>query len=174
MSICGFIQPYRLYSGRGGRQIAAPTVTLVGGTVHSRGLYMQRCLAMNHRRYIAWYRSTAQVLFETQHLCAHCLSNISRRPAALIRLAQASQLPPREALVPCFWAAGQTEPAIDAAELSTVNCQLSTSGKLSIVHCQLSIFSPPRTSPLRKKASLSGSFSVIIPDSGAWLRPRQC
>ena len=34
---------------------------------------------------------------------AYCFYNISRRPAALIRLAQASQLPPREALVPCFW-----------------------------------------------------------------------
>ena len=34
---------------------------------------------------------------------AYCSYNISRRPAALIRLAQASQLPPREALVPCFW-----------------------------------------------------------------------
>ena len=32
---------------------------------------------------------------------AYCFYNISRRPAALIRLAQASQLPPREALVPC-------------------------------------------------------------------------
>ena len=65
---------------------AAPTVTLVGGTVHPHGLYMQRCLVvlraanqnlliaggnhtmnspMNHRRYIAWYHSSAQVLFET-------------------------------------------------------------------------------------------------------------
>ena len=32
---------------------------------------------------------------------AHCFYSILRRPAALIRLAQASQLPPREALVPC-------------------------------------------------------------------------
>ena len=29
------------------------------------GLYLQRFMAMNHRRYIAWYRSTAQVVFGT-------------------------------------------------------------------------------------------------------------
>ena len=33
---------------------------------------------------------------------AYCFYNVLRCPAALIRLAQASQLPPREALVPCF------------------------------------------------------------------------
>ena len=32
---------------------------------------------------------------------AYCFYNVSRCPAALIRLAQASQLPPREAFVPC-------------------------------------------------------------------------
>ena len=37
---------------------------------------------------------------------AHSSYNVSRRPATLIRLAQASQLPPREALVPCFWGSG--------------------------------------------------------------------
>ena len=45
--------PHRLYSERGGRQIAAPTYTLGRSTVHSYGLYSFRCLAMNHRRYIA-------------------------------------------------------------------------------------------------------------------------
>ena len=30
-----------------------PTVSLVGGTVRPHRLYMQRCMAMNHRRYIA-------------------------------------------------------------------------------------------------------------------------
>ena len=39
MSICDSIQPHGLYSGR--------------------------CMAMNHRRYIAWYRSTAQVIIAT-------------------------------------------------------------------------------------------------------------
>ena len=59
------IQPHRLYSKRGGRQIAAPTGTSVSGTIHPHGLYMQRSLAMNHRRYIAWYHSSTQVIFET-------------------------------------------------------------------------------------------------------------
>ena len=35
------------------------------GSIHPHGLYSSRCLAMNHRRYIAWYRSSAQVVFET-------------------------------------------------------------------------------------------------------------
>ena len=28
-------------------------------------LYLRRCMAMNHRRYIAWFHSTIQVVFET-------------------------------------------------------------------------------------------------------------
>ena len=36
-----------------------------GGTIQPHRLYPERCLAMNHRRYIAWYRSTAQVIFAT-------------------------------------------------------------------------------------------------------------
>ena len=47
------VHPHRLYSERSGRQIAAPTYTLGRSTVHSYGLYSLRCLAMNHRRYIA-------------------------------------------------------------------------------------------------------------------------
>ena len=35
------------------------------GTVQPNGLYSLRCMAMNHRRYIAWFRSTARVLFGT-------------------------------------------------------------------------------------------------------------
>ena len=31
----------------------SPTVSLEGGTVRPHGLYSERCLAMNHRRYIA-------------------------------------------------------------------------------------------------------------------------
>ena len=65
MSGGGTIQPHRLYSGRGGRQIAAPTDTLVGGTIHPHKLYSLHCLAMNHRRYIAWFHSTTRVVFET-------------------------------------------------------------------------------------------------------------
>ena len=29
------------------------------------GLYLQRFMAMDHRRYIAWYHSTTRVVFET-------------------------------------------------------------------------------------------------------------
>ena len=36
------IHPHRLYMLRGGRLLAAPTDTPVGGTVHPHGLYMQR------------------------------------------------------------------------------------------------------------------------------------
>ena len=36
-----------------------PTVSLVGGFFHPHGLYSSRCLAMNHRRYIAWFHLTA-------------------------------------------------------------------------------------------------------------------
>ena len=38
----GIIQPHRLYLQRGGRQIAAPTVSLMGGTIHPHGLYSGR------------------------------------------------------------------------------------------------------------------------------------
>ena len=40
-----------------------PTVSLEGGTIQPHGLYTERCLAMNHRRYIAWYHSTIQVIY---------------------------------------------------------------------------------------------------------------
>ena len=42
-----------------------PTVSLGGGSVQLHGLYSKRGMAMNHRRYIAWLHSTAQVIFET-------------------------------------------------------------------------------------------------------------
>ena len=42
-----------------------PTVSLVGGFVQPHGLYTERCLAMNHRRYIAWYHSTIQIVYGT-------------------------------------------------------------------------------------------------------------
>ena len=38
-----------------------PTVSLAGRTVQPHGLFSPRCLAMNHRRYIAWFHSTKQV-----------------------------------------------------------------------------------------------------------------
>ena len=38
----GFFHPHRLYSERGGRQIAAPTDISVGGTVQPHGLYSGR------------------------------------------------------------------------------------------------------------------------------------
>ena len=61
----GTVQPHGLYSKRSGRQIAAPTVSLVGGSSQPHRLYLRRFMAMNHRRYIAWYHSTAQVIFGT-------------------------------------------------------------------------------------------------------------
>ena len=84
ISIGNTIQPHRLYSERGGRQIAAPTVTLVGGFYHPHRLYSKCGLVvlraanqnlliaggnhtmippMNHRRYIAWFHSSARVIF---------------------------------------------------------------------------------------------------------------
>ena len=36
-----------------------PTVSLVGGFFHPHRLYLSRCLAMNYRRYIAWFHLTA-------------------------------------------------------------------------------------------------------------------
>ena len=57
--------PHRLYSKRGGRQIAAPTCTSVSGSVQPHRFYSERCMAMNHRRYIAWFHSTARVVFGT-------------------------------------------------------------------------------------------------------------
>ncbi len=38
-----------------------------GGSVHPHGLYLPRCLAMNHRRCIAWFHSTARIVFATSH-----------------------------------------------------------------------------------------------------------
>ena len=54
MSICGLIQPHRLYPKSGGRQVAAPTVSQAGDTVQPHGLYSECGMAMNHRRYIAY------------------------------------------------------------------------------------------------------------------------
>ena len=54
--------PHRLYLQRSRRLIAAPTCTLGRNTNHSYGLYSLRCLAMNHRRYIAWYHLPARVI----------------------------------------------------------------------------------------------------------------
>ena len=42
MSIGDTIHPHRLYSERGGRQIAAPTDTPVGDTIHPHGLFSGR------------------------------------------------------------------------------------------------------------------------------------
>ena len=36
-----------------------------GGSVQPHRLYLSRCMAMNHRRYIASYHSTARVIFAT-------------------------------------------------------------------------------------------------------------
>ena len=50
-------------------------------------------------------RSVGMTMLVRFYGFARCFCNISRCPAALIRLAhRASQLPPREAFVPCFWA----------------------------------------------------------------------
>ena len=38
---------------------------LLGGIIQLYGLYTLRFMAMNHRRYIAWFHSTAQVIFGT-------------------------------------------------------------------------------------------------------------
>ena len=35
-----------------------------GGSIRPHRLYSERGMAMNHRRYIAWYHSTTQVVFE--------------------------------------------------------------------------------------------------------------
>ena len=43
--------PHRLYSERGGRQIAAPTVTLMGGTVQPHRLYTERSGRQDCRPY---------------------------------------------------------------------------------------------------------------------------
>ena len=40
-----------------------PTFSLVGGFFHPHRLYLLCCLAMDHRRYIAWFRSSTRVLF---------------------------------------------------------------------------------------------------------------
>ena len=42
-----------------------PTVSLVGEFFHPHRLYSKRGLAMNHRRYIAWFHSSTQVVFGT-------------------------------------------------------------------------------------------------------------
>ena len=41
MSVGGFVHSHRLYSERGGRQIAAPTVSLVGGFFQPHRLYSE-------------------------------------------------------------------------------------------------------------------------------------
>ena len=62
MSGGGTVHPHGLYSERSGRQIAAPTGTSVGDTVHPHRLFSQRGMAMDHRRYIAWFYSSTGVI----------------------------------------------------------------------------------------------------------------
>ena len=90
-----------------------PTVLLVGNTILPHGLYSKRCLvvlraanqnlliaggnhtlipSINHRRYIAWFHSSGQVIFATQRAadCRHwpqghsldiCICNNQRKNA---------------------------------------------------------------------------------------------
>ena len=67
----------------------------IGDTIQPHGLYLLHGMAMNHRRYIAWYHSTAQVAVGTWraadcrpygfaggfYLCACCSYNAERRTA---------------------------------------------------------------------------------------------
>ena len=81
------------------------------------GLYSKRCLAMNHRRYIAWYHSTAGVLFGTLP---------ERHTGRSLRFRWKVCFFNRPGLKVCvFDLCGQTGPRPE-----TQNCQLS------IVHCQ--------------------------------------
>ena len=54
-----------------------PTFSLVGGFFHPHGLYSLRCLAMDHRRYIAWYHSSTRVIFETSPRFCHSDRSVS-------------------------------------------------------------------------------------------------
>ncbi len=58
----------------------------------------------------------------------------------------------------------------------TVNCQLSTVNFRKIVNCPLSIvnFLPSPHFPSTQKSFPFGKLSTLIPDSGAWSRPRRC
>ena len=53
--------PYRASSTAYGGS-PSPKGKVLGGTIHPHGLYSLRCLAMNHRRYIAQYHSTTRVI----------------------------------------------------------------------------------------------------------------
>ena len=59
---CG---PHQARLGEPASPKGSSCTVLLGGIIQPHMLYSKRCLAMNHRRYIAWYHSTKQVIFET-------------------------------------------------------------------------------------------------------------
>ena len=68
MSIGGSTHPHRLYSERGGRQIAAPTgVVPFIHTVYIRYLSRNGTQAVPYGFAGGWYHSTARVVFGTLH-----------------------------------------------------------------------------------------------------------
>ena len=53
-------------------------------------LYLRRCMAMNHRRYIAWFHSTIQVVFETWRAAStHVSLDIVAAPTGWYRFVRA-------------------------------------------------------------------------------------
>ena len=128
--------PHRLYVQRGGRLIAAPTCTLERSTVHSYGLYSLRCLAMNHRRYIAWFHSFTRLITRTSP---------ERHIGRSLRFRWWGCFFNRRVLkTSAFRPKLRFENAKLSIKRITVNCPLSTKNncQLSIVNCQ---FSSPST-----------------------------
>ena len=127
---------------RGGRQIAAPTDTPVGDTIHPHKLYSLRCLAMNHRRYIAWFHSTTRVVFETWRAASsRPYGRGTYHPTQVIfgtHPGTAHRPFPTVSLIGGFL--HRRIPKTDTSvTLITVNCPLSTVNFFLIVNCPLSI-----------------------------------
>ena len=97
-------------------------------------------MAMNHRRYIAWYRSTAQVVFETWRAADFAAPTVS--------------------LVGVFLNRRVSKPATSVAP-TTVNCQLS---KLSIVNCQF----PKNPQPVHEMWKKAVEFVLILGGLGGF------
>ena len=118
----GSIRPYRLYSERGGRQIAAPTVTLVGSAAQPHRFYLQR--------------GGRQIAAPTGVIPFNRTSSIRNVPGTAHRPF------PTVSLIGVFFYKTYSKSghvrSPNNCQLSIVNCQLKNNCPLSTVNCQLS------------------------------------
>ena len=136
---------------------------LKGGFIYPHRLYSLRAMAMNHRRYIAWFHSITQVIFETWRAagCRPYIKNV-----LYYRAMNAFNVILRQQK----W--GNIRPPKNC-QLSIVHCQLEKNCQLSTVNCQLSPRFRRRFRRLTPRAPWPGSLLPLglpVPGRGPCFR----